>query len=100
MSTKLIIKGALYLSEDKSMVLGPHYSGEMLIVDCTEFKKREEILENYSEEIALSFLENSPVTVQGVEYFECEYRPHYTEGMELLSDLSSLEFVEDNYDFS
>ena len=52
------------------------------------------------EENAAEFLENSPVTVQGVDYFECEYSPHCTEGMELLSDLSNLEFTEDNYDFS
>lgn len=100
MTTKLIIKGALYLSEGKTMVLRPHYSGEVWIVDCTEFKQRDAILSEYSEENAAEFLENSPVTVQGVDYFECEYSPHCTEGMELLSDLSNLEFTEDNYDFS
>lgn len=98
--TQLIIKGALYLSGDATMVLRPHYSGAMFAVDCTEFHKREHILENYSEEDANEFLENSPVTVQGVEYFECEYSPHYTEKMELLSDLSKLEFHEEDYDFS
>jgi hypothetical protein len=67
MTTKLVIKGALYLSEGGSMVLCPHYSGEMLVVDCTEYKQKDEILENYSEEHANEFLENSPVTVQGVK---------------------------------
>jgi hypothetical protein len=95
--TKLIIKGAIYT--DGGTLLRPHFTGDFHTVDCTEFKTKEEIKSNYSKENAKQFLSGYYLTYEGVKYFECEYSPYHTEGMELLSDLSELEFFDENTDF-
>lgn len=95
---KQIIKGALYFDGDT--VLRAHYSGNFHTVDCTEYKTRKEIKANYSESIAKEFLSNYPITVDGKKYYECEYSPYHTENLELLSDLSPLEFYDDETEFT
>lgn len=81
------------------MLLQPHYSGFFMMVDCTEFKTKKEIKSEYDKEIAKEFLSNEPLMYEGVKYYECEYSPHHTDGMELLSNISELEIINDEYYF-
>lgn len=95
---KLIIKGAIYTNGD--ILLRPHYSGDFHTVDCTEYKTEEEIRSDYSEEIANEFIEDSSqLEYEGTTYYQCEYSPYHTENMELLSDLSDLEYFDEETSF-
>lgn len=92
MNLPLIIKGAFYF--DGETILVPHFTGEFSIVDCTEWQTEEYIRNAYSERNAQEFVENGcRYTHDGIDYFECESSPYNTEGLELLSDLSDLEFT-------
>jgi len=93
MANPLIIKGAIYKDGDE--LVRPHYTGEYYMVDCTEYKTKEDILANYDKADAKNiFKSNEPYLHDDVEYFECEYSPHNTQDFELLSDLSDLEFYD------
>lgn len=88
---KLIIKNALYF--DGESLLIPHYSGEFWTVDCTEYKTIETLeSEGYSEKFIAGAMDNC-LEYKDVKYFRAEYSPIDTENMELISDLSSLEFT-------
>jgi hypothetical protein len=97
-STTVVIKGALYFDGD--LILRPHFSGSFYMVDCTEFKPKEQILSEYSEADAKDILEQEPITYRGVEYFKCEYSPfNVAEDWVLLSDISEVEFFDNETDF-
>ena len=95
--THLIIAGAFYFKNNT--VLRAHYAGEFMLVDCTEYKTKKQIKKEYSESIAKEFLSEEPIIYDGVKYFQCEYGPWGTENMDLLSDLSELRHIEENYEF-
>lgn len=69
------------------------------MVDATEFKTVDDIRQEYHHEFALSCLNNTMLVYDGIEYFECESSPHHTEGFELLSDISELEFYDYQTEF-
>ncbi len=95
---KLIIKGAIYKSGDT--LLRAHFTGEFNTVDCTEFKIVKEIKAAYSKELANQFIkEGYYLEHDGVKYYECEYGPYHCEDFELLSDLSTLEFYDNETSF-
>jgi hypothetical protein len=94
---KIIIKGAIY--SDGEMLLRPHYSGYFSVVDCTEYKKKEQIKEEYSKATAKEMLSNLCLTFRDEEYFECEYSPFNTDDMELLSDLGEIDFFDEETEF-
>lgn len=94
---KTIIKGAIYKDGDE--LLRPHFTGEFWMVDCTEYKTKENILEDYDADFANKCLENTMLTYDDVTYYECEYSPHHTENFELLSDITAIEFYDDETDF-
>ncbi len=96
---KFVIKGALYQQGDT--VLRPHFTGDFFMVDCTEYLTKEEIKGKYSREFAkeLTGEDGSYITVDEVKYFQAEYGPYNTDGMELLSDLSELEYYDEESDF-
>ena len=48
---------------------------------------------------AKDFLDGYYITNEGVKYYECQYSPYNTDGLELLSDVSNLEFTDDQNDF-
>ena len=93
MAKETIIKGAIYKDGDE--LVRPHYSGQYWIVDCTEYKTKEDIFDNYDECDAINIIDsNEPMLYNDVEYYECEYSPHHTGSFELLSDISELEFYD------
>lgn len=98
MNNPLIIKGAIY--KDGDSVLCAHFTGEYWQVDCTEFKTKKDIKSEYDKIAAKEFLGGYYITVDDVKYYECEYSPYCTEDFVLLSDLSSLEFFDDNIEFT
>jgi hypothetical protein len=97
--SKTIIKGAIYTDGDE--LLRPHYSGDFHTVDCTEYKTAKEIRENYSEESFKKFVNEDAfyLTYNEEKYYQCEYSPFHTENFELLSDISELEFYDNETSF-
>jgi hypothetical protein len=99
MANPLIIKGAIYKSGDT--LLQPHFTGQFFMVDCTEFKTKKEIKENYGKLEAKEMLSNSYLMDRGVKYYECQSSPwNCTADFELLSDLSDLQFINDECEFN
>jgi len=92
-----IIKGALYFDED--IILRPHYSGDFNTVDCDQYKTEEQIRSEYSEEHVKEFLSEYCITHEGIKYYPAEWGPYHTEKFELLSDLDSLEFWDEETEF-
>jgi hypothetical protein len=98
MKTKLVIKGAIY--ECKGVLVRPHFTGEFWVVDATQYKTKEDIKKEYSKECAKDFIKNGfHLTYEGINYYECEYSQYQTENMDLLSDLSEIEFFDEETDF-
>lgn len=99
MANPLIIKGGIY--SNGTMLLKAHYSGYFFMVDCTEYKPRKQIKQEYDKERAKELLskDNYYLTNEGVKYYECEYGPHNTNDFDLLNDVSNLEFTDDKYEF-
>lgn len=97
MKTTLIIKGGIYFNGD--VILKAHYSGYFFMVDCTEYKTKKQIKSEYSKEIAKEFLNGYYITNDGIKYYECEFSPYYTENLDLLNDVSDLEFTYDQNEF-
>jgi len=99
METKTIIKGALYFNGDE--ILRPHFSGQFHTVDCTQYFTKKHIKENYSKEFykEATGKDANYIEYGGVKYYQCEYSPYHTDGMELLSDLSELEFFDNETEF-
>jgi hypothetical protein len=94
---KQIIKGAIYTDGDE--LLRPHYSGNFSAVDCTEYKTKSQIKQEYDKKTAKVMLSNLCLTYEGEKYYECECNPFHTDNMDLLSDLSELEYFDEETDF-
>lgn len=97
MTNPLIIKGGIYFDGDT--ILKAHYSGFFYMVDCTEYKTKKVIKQEYNKETSKKFLSGEYITNEGVKYYECEYGPHGTENLELLNDVSNLEFTDYQNEF-
>jgi len=98
MENPLIIKGGVY--SNGSMLLKAHYSGFFFMVDCTEYKTKKQIKSEYDKEIAKGFLTDGYYfTYENIKYYECQVGPHYTENLELLNDVSELEFTDNQNEF-
>ena len=99
MATKTIIKGAIYQSGNE--LLRPHYSGNYYCVDCTEYKTKEEIKANYGNDFFKTATGKNGryLTYDGVKYYECEFSPFNTDDFVLLSDISKLEFFDEETEF-
>ena len=97
MQNPLIIKGGIYTNGE--ILLKAHYSGFFFMVDCTEYKTKKQIKEEYDKETAKQYIKDGYYIInEGVKYYECELGPHYTSDFDLLSDVSNLEFTDDqNY---
>ena len=95
---ELVIKGAYYHDRESDTILIPHFTGKFGIVDCTRFKKMEELKEEYDESY-INQVKDDPVIFEGEKYYDAEYRPLYIEDWTLLSDLSDLEHLEEDFDF-
>lgn len=95
--TALVIAGAYYKIEDEDVVICPHYTGEFSIVDCDKYLNKEDFLGAYEEEY---LDEDNFIEVGGKKYYYAEYKPfNVDENWTLLSDLSNLRHIEEDYDF-
>ncbi len=97
MKNPLIIKGAVYSNGDRLLV--PHYTGNFYLVDCREYLTEEDMRGSYDESFVDEALEGAYLTMDGVKYYECENNAKDTADMELLSDLSDLEFNNEETEF-
>ena len=93
----VIIKGAIYT--DGETLLRAHYTGDFNAVDCTEYKKKAVIKSDYDKETAQEFLKGFYLKYEGEKYFECEYSPYHTSNLSLLSDLSEIEYFDEETSF-
>lgn len=94
----LIIKGAIYKSGD--LLLRAHYSGDFVAVDCTEYRLLKDLKKNYVDKYVKEFKENRYLTCDRKRYYQAEWGPHNTQDFELLSDLSEIEFYDQETDFT
>ena len=93
----LVIAGAYYKIEDKDVVISPHYTGEFSIVDCNRYLNKEDFLDAYEEKY---LNEEDFIEVGGKKYYYAEYTSFSVdENWTLLSDLSKLRHIEEDYDF-
>ena len=93
----IIIKWAIYTDGDE--LLRPHYNWFFFMVDCTEYKTKEQMKEIYSEKFIKEALGWLCLEYKWERYYECEFSPHYTEWLEILSDISDIEFYDDDRSF-
>ena len=97
MSNKLIIKGAYY--KVGNTILIPHFTGEFICVDCTEYVTLEELKEDYDKKYIKNNKEDYIIVGETIYYY-AEYSPcNVNNDWELLSDLSELEHIEEEYNF-
>ena len=97
MKTTLVIKGAYYQAGNEILV--PHFTGQYITVDCTRYILKKEWKENYSKTFR-DENKNNFVEVEGVKYYYAEYSPmNINDDWNLLSDLSELEHIEEEFNF-
>ena len=96
---KLVIAGAYYYDRNNEVILIPHYTGEYYVVDCYRYMKMEEMKEMYSENYIKDVLDY-PIEFERELFYDAEYSPQYVnDSWELLSDLSDLKHLEENFSF-
>lgn len=98
MSIQTVIKGVYYYDEGSNTILVPHFSGEFHTVDCEEFVKMEELKGRYGKDY-IDGVKDSPIEYEGEKYYSAEWGPQSVDDWSLLSDISSLEFTEEDFDF-
>ena len=96
---KLVIKGAYYYDRKNDVILVPHFTGEYFIVDCTEYSTIENLKGRYNDDFINNVLKTNPIKFEGKKYYEAEYSPFNINDWELLSDLSELNHIENDFDF-
>ena len=96
---RLVVAGAYYKAGDRILV--PHYTGEFRAVDCDVFLEKYDLPKYYNETEIENLIENeSYIEVKGIKYYYATYEPYnIDEEWELLSDLSKLEHIEEDFDF-
>ena len=96
---KLVIKGAYYYNRETDEIIVPHYTGEYNIVDCDEYIQMNELKGIYDKSY-IDGVRNRPIIFEEKQYYSAEYSPKYVDDYwELLSDLSELSFIEENFDW-
>lgn len=95
----LIIKGLLYKYGDDA-ILRAHYSGDYVMVDCTEYLTEQGLDDaGYSKEQIADYMSEDgyTLTYDNKTYYQAEYGPYTCDAeMELLSDVSEIE----HYDYT
>jgi hypothetical protein len=95
----LVIKGAYYFDRGNDTILVPHFTGDFWIVDCDKYVNMERLQEIYDDSYIDGVRDNC-IEFEGEKYYHAEYSPYNVDkDWELLSDLSELEHLEEDYDF-
>ena len=95
---KLVIRGAYYYDKESDTIIIPHYTGEYSIVDCDEYATMEYLEGKYNQNY-IDQVKDDPIEYDGKKYYNAEYSPFSIGDWELLSDLSELAHLEENFDF-
>ena len=93
---KLVIKGAYYYDRDSETILRPHFTGEFVMVDCSSFEKMKVIKDKYDDDY-IEDVKANPIEFEGEQYYSTEYSLQTVGNWELLSDLSNLKYLEEDY---
>lgn len=91
----IVIKGAYYYDSAKNRILIPHYTSEAWMVDCDIYLTKKEIGNSFFKRNTNDFIK-----YEDKKYYYAEYAPCITDNLELLSDLSELEHVEQSFDWN
>lgn len=98
--TRLVIKGAYYYDNESDNILIPHYTGEFCIVDCDRYIRMKELKGNYDQSY-IQEVKDNPIIFKGKEYYNAEWGPvDVSDEWDLLSDLSNLAHLEENFDWN
>lgn len=97
-NTKLVIAGAFYYDRSSDTILVPHYTGEYVTVDCSEYVTMDELKNNYDDSY-IKDVKDKRIEFEGKQYYSAEWSPFHVGNWELLSDLTKLRFNEDNRSF-
>ena len=90
---RTVIKGAKYFTGDRILI--PHMTGEFITVDCDEYMPLDELKEDYDEDYVES-VEDNYIEHEGEKYYYAEWGPfNVTEEWDLISDISSVELIEE-----
>ena len=92
---RTVIKGAQYYDNDNDQVLIPHFTGELCVVDCTRYITKKEIKDTYDENW-IEDNEGNIIEHEGTVYYYAEYSPQNVGDWDLISDISDLEFCEED----
>lgn len=95
---KLVIKGVFYYDRESDTILVPHFTGEYSVVDCDRYLTMDELKDRYDENY-INQVKDNPMHFEGKDYYDAEYSPYDVGDWELLSDLSELSFMEENFDW-
>jgi len=95
---KLVIKGAIYYDREAKTILIPHFTGEYVIVDCTQYILLDNLKDKYDESFILDN-QSDPIEFEDETYYYAEYSPWNIDDWELLSDLSELHHIEEEFNF-
>jgi len=96
---KLVIKGAYYYDRESDAILIPHFTGEYFRVDCTRYIRMKELKENHDQSYINSVKDKS-IKFEEKKYYDDEYSlVGVNKDWELLSDLSNLMHVEEEFNF-
>ena len=93
-----IIAGAYYYDIESDTILIPHYSGGFWMVDCNQYVKIEELKDRYNKDYILS-VKDDFITYNREKYYNAEYSPWTVGEWKLLSDISELKHIENDFDF-
>ena len=96
---RTVIKGAYYYDREGNTLLVPHYTGNFSVVDCDSFNKMEDLTARYDQSY-IDSVKDSPIEFEGENYYSTEWGPfNIDDDWELLSDISELYFMEENFAF-
>jgi hypothetical protein len=95
---KIVIKGAYYYDRESDTILIPHFTGEFCVVDCERYERLEALTERF-EDAYIAKVKDYPTEFRGNNYYNGEPSPVNIGDWELLSDLSNLEYFENDFDF-
>ena len=95
---KFVVAGAYYYDRADETIISPHYTGEFFMVDCDEYVRMEELKGRYDESY-INQVKDNPIEFEGEKYYDAEYNPFNVGDWELISDLSELRHLEENFDW-
>lgn len=95
---RLIIRGAVYFDGDEILI--PQYTGEFFTVDCIRYCTKQQLIDYGYNNNWFKEYKDDYYSYNGKKYYFAEYSMYNVNSdWELLSNLSSLAFTNENFVF-